>query len=214
MGPCTSAFLIATLVALPSSGSGPAAQAAHVARVAQGAMLTHGEENRELAWGRDIEATGLSGEGDFRRKPLVFVGYGARIPGGYDDLAGLELKGRVAVLARDLPAAGPFAAFPEQERSLVARLRRLEGAGAAAILILEEGGPHPLRDEGPDRLGIPVLSLGRDALGSACGDLQARLKTIRDTGRPASQDFIYAPWTTLTLKLKLRREPVPAKGRP
>ena len=55
-------------------------------------------------------------------------------------------------------------------------------------------------------MDIPVLSLAADALGTACGDLQARLKTIRETGKPASQDFIYAPWTTLTLKLKLRRE--------
>ena len=211
MGPCSSAFLTAALVALPTSGSGADV---HVTRVAQGALLTHGEESRELVWGRDIEATGLSGDGEFHQKPLIFAGYGVRIPGGYDDLAGLELKGRVVVIARVLPDLEPFAGLPERERSLLARLRRLEEAKAVAVLILESGSPHPLRQEGAEQLGIPVLSLGRDALGSACGDLQGRLKAIRDTRRPASQDFIYAPWTTLTLKLKLRREAVPAKGRP
>ncbi|HEY3400815.1 MAG TPA: M28 family peptidase [Geothrix sp.] len=180
---------------------------AKVIREEQGALLSHGEESRSLAWGRDIEALGLSGDADFRQKALVFLGYGVRVPGGYDDLAGVEVKDRVAVIARTLPDADAFTHLPRGERSLLARLKRLEAEKAAAVLVLEDGPARPLqREEGPVKLDIPVLSLSADALGTACGDLQARLKTIKDTGRPASQDFIYAPWTTLTLKLKLRRE--------
>ncbi len=86
-------------------------------------------------------------------------------------------------------------------------MKRLEAAKAAAVLVLEDGPVRPLqREEGPVKLDIPVLSLSAGALGDACGNLQARLQVIRDTGKPASQDFIYAPWTTLTLQLRLRRE--------
>jgi len=180
---------------------------AKVVREEQGALLTHGEEGRPLVWGRDLEAFGYSGDADLRQKPLVFLGYGVRIPGGYDDLAGIEVKDRVVVIVRTLPDLDTFAHLPRGERSLLARVKRLETEKAAAVLVLEDGPARPLqREEGPVKLDIPVLSLAADALGTACGDLQARLKTIRETGRPASQDFIYAPWTTLTLKLKLRRE--------
>lgn len=180
---------------------------AKVVREDQGALLSHGEEGRTLVWGRDIEALGFSGDADFRQKPLAFLGYGVRIPGGYDDTAGIEVKGRVAVIARTLPDLDAFAHLPRGERGLLARLKRLEAGKAAAVLVLEDGPVRPLqREEGPVKLDIPVLSLAADALGTACGDLQARFKAIKDTGKPASQDFIYAPWTTLTLKLKLRRE--------
>jgi hypothetical protein len=180
---------------------------AKVIREEQGALLTHGEEARPLVWGRDIEAMGYSNDAEFRQKALAFLGYGVRIPGGYDDLAGVEVKDRVVIIVRTLPDIDAFAHLPRGERSLLARIKRLESAKAAAVLVLEDGPSRPLqREEGPVKMDIPVLSLAADALGTACGDLQARLKTIRETGKPASQDFIYAPWTTLTLKLKLRRE--------
>ncbi|WP_291270976.1 M28 family peptidase [Geothrix sp.] len=180
---------------------------AKVVREQQEAVLLHGDEGRPLVWGRDLEALGFSGDADFRNKPLAFLGYGVQIPGGYDDLAGIELKGRVAVIARAVPDLDAFAHLPRGERSLLARLKRLETAQVAAVLVLEEGGLRPLqREEGPVKFDIPVLGLSPEALGAACGDLQARFKTIKATGKPASQDFIYAPWTALTLKLKLRRE--------
>lgn len=180
---------------------------AKVVREEQAATLSHGEDGRALVWGRDIEALGLSGDADLRQKPLAFLGYGVRIPGGYDDFAGVDVKDRVAVIARTLPDLDAFAHLPRGERSLLARLKRLEAAKAAAVLVLEDGPVRPLlREEGPVKLDIPVLSVSAEALGTACGDLRARLMAIKDTGRPASQDFIYAPWTTLTLKLKLRRE--------
>lgn len=179
---------------------------ATIVRDAQAATITHREEGRALVWGRDVEALGLSGDADFQNKPLAFLGYGIQIPGGYDDLAGIELKGRVAVIARTLPDLDAFAHLPRGERSLLARVKRLEAAQVAAVLVLEEGGPRPLqREEGPVKMDLPVLGISPEALGTACGDLQARLKAIKDTGRPASQDFAFAPWTTLTLQLKLRR---------
>lgn len=179
---------------------------ATIVREAQEATVTYLEEGHPLVWGRDIEALGLSGDGDFRNKPLAFLGYGIQIPGGYDDLAGIELKGRVAIIARTLPDLDAFAHLPRGERSLLARIKRLEAAQVAAVLVLEDGGPRPLqREEGPVKMDLPVLGIAPTALGASCGDLQARFKAIKETGKPASQDFTYAPWTTLSLTLKLRR---------
>ncbi len=180
---------------------------AKVVREKQAAALTQGETTRPLVWGKDIEALGLSADADLRNKPLAFLGYGVQIPGGYDDLAGIELKGRVAVIARSVPDLDAFAHLPRGERSLLARLKRLEMAKVAAVVILEDAGLRPLlREEGPVKMEVPVVGMTPEALASACGDLAARLKTIKDTGKPASKDFMLAPWSVLTLELKLKRE--------
>ena len=180
---------------------------AKVAREKQAAALTLGETTRTLVWGKDIEALGFSGDADLRNKPLAFLGYGLQIPGGYDDLAGIDLKGRVAVIARSVPDLDVFAHLPKGERSLLARLKRLEMAKVAAVVILEDTGLRPLlREEGPVKMDLPVVGMTSEALASACGDLLARLKTIKETGKPASKDFILAPWSVLSLDLKLKRE--------
>ena len=182
---------------------------ARILRERQEAVLSLGDSPRPLVWGKDIEALGLSGDADFRNKALAFVGYGVQIPGGYDDFAGLRLKDRVAVLARSVPDLDVFAHLPRGERSLLARLKKLEGARVAGVIVLEEGGLRPLqREEGPVKVDIPVVGMTVEGLGTACGDLSARLKAIKETGKPASQDFILAPWTTLSLTLRLRREEV------
>ena len=180
---------------------------AKVVRVSQEASIVVGDSPKPLVWGKDIEALGLSGDASFRNKALAFVGYGVQIPGGYDDLAGIEMKGRVAVIARSVPDLDAFAHLPRGERSLLARLKRLEAAKVAGVIILEEAGLRPLlREEGPVKLEIPVVGITPEGLGGACGDLVARLKTIKDTGNPASLDFVRAPWTALSLDLKLTRE--------
>lgn len=180
---------------------------AKVARIRQDAALILGDSPRPLVWGKDIEALGLSGDADFRSKALAFLGYGIQIPGGYDDLAGIELKGRVAVIARSVPDLDAFAHLPRGERSLLARLKRLESAKVAGVIVLEEGGLRPLqREEGPVKLDIPVVGMTPEALAKACGDLGARFKTIKATGKPASQDFVQSPWSALSLELKLARE--------
>ncbi len=180
---------------------------AKIVREHQEAALIHGDSARPLLWGKDIEALGLSGDADFRAKALAFLGYGIQIPGGYDDLAGLELKGRVAVIARSVPDLDAFAHLPRGERSLLARLKRLESAKVAGVIVLEDRGLRPLqREEGPVKMDIPVVGMTIEALASTCGDLAARFKAIKETGKPASQDFVQAPWTALSLELKLRRE--------
>ncbi len=180
---------------------------ARVMRERQEAVLLQGDSPRSLVWGKEIEALGLSGDAEFRNKALAFVGYGVQVPGGYDDFAGLELKGRVAVIGRTVPDLDGFAHLPRGERSLLARLKKLEAAQVAGVIVLEPNGLRPLqREEGPIQVGVPVVGMTPEGLGTACGDLAARFKTIQETGKPASQDFITAPWTALSLTLKLRRE--------
>lgn len=179
---------------------------ARVIRVKAAAQLAKGEDVRTLAWGKDIEALGFSADADFRNKPLAFVGYGLQVPGGYDDLAGIDLKDHVAVIARTVPDLPAFAHLARGDRSLLARIKRLAAAKAEAVIVLEDGPLHPpQREEGPAQLDLPVLAMPASALDQACGDLAARLQKIRETGQPQSRDYIYAPWSTLTLELSLKR---------
>ena len=180
---------------------------ARIVREQGEAILIKGDAPRPLVWGKDIEAIGLSGDASFQTKALVFLGYGLQVPGGYDDLAGMELKGRVAVIARTVPDLDAFARVPRGERSLMVRLKRLEAAKVAGVIVLEDRGLRRLqREEGPVKMELPVVGMTPQALAEVCGDLEARLKAIKDTGKPASQDFIQAPWTAFSLTLKLRRE--------
>ena len=182
---------------------------AKVVRERQEAILLQGEKTRPLVWGKDIEALGLSGDADFKGKTLTFLGYGIQIPGGYDDFAGLDLKDRVVVIARSIPDLDAFAHLPRGERSLLARLKNLETAKVAGVIVLEEGGLRPLqREEGPVKVEVPVLGMTVESLGGACGDLAARFQTIKESGKPASQEAVQSVPATLSLALKLRREEV------
>ena len=182
---------------------------AKVVRERQEAILLQGEKTRPLVWGKDIEALGLSGDADFKGKALAFLGYGIQIPGGYDDFAGLDLKDRVVVIARSIPDLDAFAHLPRGERSLLARLKKLETAKVAGVIVLEEGGLRPLqREEGPVKVEVPVLGMTVESLGGACGDLAARFQTIKESGKPASQEAVQSVPATLSLALKLRREEV------
>jgi len=178
---------------------------AKVVRERQEALLIQAGGSRAQVWGKDLEALGLSGDADFRDRPLVFLGYGLQLPGGYDDLAGHDLKDRVVVLARTVPELDVFAHLPRGERSLLARLQKLQAAQVAGVLVLEDGLRPLRREEGPVNLGLPVLGVTAEALGGALGDLAARFKGIQETGAP---DRGASPSVTFTLALKLRREEV------
>lgn len=71
--------------------------------------------------------------------PLVFVGYGLTVPEkNYDDFAGLDLKGKVAVLFSASPAEipGPLASHYQTTKE---RWKALRAAGAVGIISL----PNP-----------------------------------------------------------------------
>ncbi len=71
--------------------------------------------------------------------PLVFVGYGLKVPEkDYDDLAGLDLKGKVAVLLSGSPAEipGPLASHYQ---TAAERWKALQAAGAVGAISI----PNP-----------------------------------------------------------------------
>lgn len=91
------------------------------------------------------------------KAPLVFVGYGVHLPqAGYDDFAGLDLKGKVAVLIRGGPdeLSRPLKAYASAEE--LAPL--LEARGAVGMVTIST----------PDRMETPwarsVYSAGQPGL--------------------------------------------------
>ncbi len=71
--------------------------------------------------------------------PLVFVGYGLRVPEkDYDDFAGLDLKGKVAVMISGSPSDMP-SALASHYQSMAERAKTLRAAGAIGIISI----PNP-----------------------------------------------------------------------
>jgi Zn-dependent M28 family amino/carboxypeptidase len=86
--------------------------------------------------------------------PLVFAGYGLVIPEqGYDDLAGLDLKGRVAVILTGSPAEIP-SALSAHYQSRAERWKVLKAAGAIGMI----GIPNPASME----MSWPRMALNRE----------------------------------------------------
>jgi Zn-dependent M28 family amino/carboxypeptidase len=99
------------------------------------AALVSGGRETKLAIPGDL----IIGRGDGRRParieaPLVFVGYGLHMPeAGHDDFAGVDLKGKIAVVVSGGPAEVSGALKSHARRD---RARLLSERGAAGLLSL------------------------------------------------------------------------------
>lgn len=160
-----------------------------------------------LQWGKDIEAYSFSGNGTFNSKALVFAGYGIQV-GAYNDFNGVDFTDKVLIIGRELPDIPAFASLSVQEKSLRGRLRRFENARISGLILLEEGdAARPLKlNSELSTFPFPVVSMTARALEQVCGDLKDRLKKLRETGTPQSQDFVWAPWSFMGLTLELERK--------
>jgi Zn-dependent M28 family amino/carboxypeptidase len=68
--------------------------------------------------------------------PLVFVGYGLKIPeNNYDDLAGLDLRGKIAVLFSGSPSQIP-GALASHYQTAAERWKALRAAGVVGVISL------------------------------------------------------------------------------
>ena len=179
-----------------------------VERVEAEAALNFGDgEARPLAWGKDVEAMWASGDASFRYKALVFAGYGLGSP-GRQDLDGLELKGKVVMMLREIPAPVAAAArLSPLETSPLARAKALLTARPAAVVFLEEAPAVPpmARMDGAATLPIPMLAMTVEAAARVCPDLQERVARLKATGERQSKDYVYAPWSYINLTLQLKR---------
>jgi Zn-dependent M28 family amino/carboxypeptidase len=161
--------------------------------------------------------------------PLVFVGQGVRAPElGHDELAGVDVKGRIAVLLDNAPAR-----FPADQRAFHAssteKLRELERLGAVGVIYLDDpanAAKHPWAvgaanwqrpgmrriDSGgrpvDDFPGITVRAscsvAVADALFAGSGHTAAEVYAMLETGKLESFDLAGAA----TLATRARLEPV------
>lgn len=110
----------------------------------------------ELQLDSDFRPASFGGSADFSA-PIVFCGYGIEAPDKqYDDFAGINLKGKVALILRRVPQQGnphgPFAG-PHGGMSRHAELRtkvsNAFGRGAVAVLLVND--PYSSRNAGVKR---------------------------------------------------------------
>ncbi len=92
---------------------------------------------------------------------LVFIGYGLALPGVHDDLAGVDLRGKVAVYLDRMPKGLDATLFAHGRAS---RWKELERRGAVAGLAIADA-PPPNGNRPPARPATrPVMGLADDSL--------------------------------------------------
>ncbi len=105
--------------------------------VAEGVVLEiiTGRERRNFYYGEDWKVQNLSGAGNSTAE-LVFVGYGIHAPEkGYDDYAGVDVKGKLVLFSRETPSelAGKF----NKEATLQNRIKTAQEFGALGVLLFK-----------------------------------------------------------------------------
>ena len=103
--------------------------------------------------------------------PLVFVGYGLSIPEkDFDDLAGLDLKGKVAVLISGSPSQIP-SALAAHHQTAGERWKALRKAGAVGIISI----PNPASMDVPwSRIALNRLHPSMELAGASLTKPKAR----------------------------------------
>jgi Zn-dependent M28 family amino/carboxypeptidase len=125
----------------------------------QVALVREGKED-VLRFGEDITITLRAELAPTVEAPLVFAGYGLSAPdAGHDDLAGLDLKGKVVVYVNGTPASITGASAAHYQSAAV-RWQSLKAAGAiGALAILNpKTMEQPWERTAPSRLN-PVMTL-------------------------------------------------------
>ncbi len=90
-----------------------------------------------LQLGRDVVIGLRNDPAEQVEAPVVFVGYGMQVPEkGHDDLAGIDLKGKVACYIQGVPAGIP-SELAAHYQSAAERWGRLRAAGAIGTLVIQ-----------------------------------------------------------------------------
>jgi len=165
----------------------------------------------ELKLGPDAYVSLRFSRGGRVEAPLVFVGYGLVVPDkGYDDLARLDLRGKVAVLITGGPPSipGPLLAHHQAER-----WEPLRRAGAVGAITIQQ----PRFRDGPwerataQRL-LPAMALADSALMDPTLSIAAALNATRADALFAGAGYTIAELLAIADSGKsLPRFPIPAK---
>ncbi|HEX8440646.1 M28 family metallopeptidase [Archangium sp.] len=99
--------------------------------------LVRGGKEVPLTLGQDALLSSRVGEPGPVDAPMVFVGYGLSIPeAGHDDLAGVDLKGKIAVILQGGPEKIP-GALRAHHGSTAERVKVLKQAGAVGLVTVQ-----------------------------------------------------------------------------
>jgi len=155
---------------------------------------------REFHPGDDFFVAKYSGSLDYKGT-VVFAGYGIRA-GDYDDLAGVSLKGKMALIVDKKPA------LPLSEPvNLEQRIGNLQAAGASGALIAGDESRLPVISPALYREDFPLLAVRQRLLDFLFYDSTCKTdileKTIAETKRPASGDLP----VELALSIRTSRDP-------
>jgi Tol biopolymer transport system component len=163
--------------------------------------VTLGKSNRlDGVAADDWAPLGFSSSATFAG-PVAFVGYGISAPPlGYDDFAGIDLKGKVALMLRYEPQEkdehSPFdGRKPSRWSAMRYKVLQARERGAVAVVFVT----GPLQDEGKDKVppltndgpespaGIPVLQVKTSVANKWVGDLAAFQKDVDKDLKPRSR---------------------------
>ena len=167
------------------------------ARLLEGNALAIGGKAEKL--GVDFMPFTFSDDGAVDAE-IVFAGYGIAAPDlGYDDYAGLDVKGKIVLVAQDFPGErDPKSPFrdPKNYRHGEWRYKvtTARDRGAAAVLAVRDDWNHPGADEMPawkgspgSRAGLVAVRVTLAALKGAGIDAAALSEPIARDGKPHSK---------------------------
>jgi len=151
--------------------------------------------------------------------PLVFAGYGIAAPEhGFDEYAGLDVKGKVVLVLRFTPDADPNGKFAAYSR-LVSKIQTARDRGAAGVLFLTGPASEAPEDLGDFSLetnlqdaGLPVAFVRREAVERLLAPARKNLRDLQiglAHGKPASFALEGA---SAELTLDVRRKMSPTRN--
>jgi Zn-dependent M28 family amino/carboxypeptidase len=146
-----------------------------------------GSEEDVLRFGEDVTISLRAELAPHVDAPMVFAGYGLSAPdAGHDDLAGLDLKGKVVVFINGTPASITGAAAAHYQNANV-RWQALKAAGAVGALAIlnPKTMEQPWERTAPSRLN-PVMTLVDPRFNDLAG------MTFNANVNPASAERLFA----------------------
>jgi Zn-dependent M28 family amino/carboxypeptidase len=150
-------------------------------------VLIRDGQDQPLTLGREAYFSTRIDLAPFVAAPLVFVGYGLKVPEqGYDDYAGLDLKGKIAVTLAGSPEP-MTAALGAHYSTAAERWKALQAAGAIGVLAL----PNPASMDIPwSRMTLSRTQLSMALVGAEFNDTPGEL--FAATFNPEYADLLFA----------------------
>ncbi|MFQ5504103.1 MAG: M20/M25/M40 family metallo-hydrolase, partial [Planctomycetota bacterium] len=158
---------------------------------------------RALEPGRDFALLAHSGSGKVGA-PLVFCGYGVSLPAGghggvdWDDYAGKEVKGKIAVVLDGNPELGGVVLRGGVQRKVYTA--KLEGAAGLILLSRAEPGKLPHFEPARDATTIPAMLASLPVLAKLVKGLEAAVEGLESGD--ASEETLDA---TVQMSVELER---------